>query len=442
MIWHRGPDGILEAFTAGCARRVRVAAGIAVAAAAACGGSPSAPDARAIEDPTAIEAHEGSGRTAVFRGVRLVDPSSGEVTPGRTVVVADGRIREIGPTGTLDFPGDAAVVDGRGRFLVPGLADMHVHLDRSDLPRYLEHGITTVRNMWGHPAVRRMAADVEAGLLPGPTIHSTSPGIDAHPERWPYTRFVDRPSQAPDVVAAVHREGWRTLKIYQDLSRASYDAIVREAGARGMDFVGHVPTDVDLERVLSAGQRSVEHMAGYARELDPAGRRGPAGWAAAEMDGMRVLAERTAASGAWICPTLAIQLELGRSLPDAAREAGARHRRQAVAELHRAGVGLLVGTDAGIEIVAPGGSIHSELRQLARAGLGAAEVMRAATLGAASFLGQDGEFGAVRTGLRADLLLLPDNPYADVAALERLHGVMARGRWRSAAAGWDGAFGG
>lgn len=425
-------------------RPVRGAGPLAVAILllSGCGTSPSAPAAASFDDPAEIAAVEGSDRSALFRDVRIVDPSTGDVRAGRSVLVADGRIARVGPMAAVQGPEGAAVVEGGGRYLVPGLADMHVHLSREDLPRYLESGVTTVRNLWGHPAIREMIDRVAAGDLPGPTVRSVSPGIDAHPERWPYTQFVDRPEQAAGVVAALEEAGWRTLKVYQDLSRASYDAVVAEARARGLALVGHVPTEVDLFRVLDAGQRSVEHLAGYARELDPAGRRGPAGWAAAEMDGMRALADRTAGTGTWICPTLAIQLELGRSLPEDARRAGAGHRRRAVAELHRAGVPLLVGTDAGIEVVAPGASIHVELVELVASGLSHREAMRAATEGAAAYFAAADEFGAVRVGLRADLLLLAGNPYADVGALRRLHGVMVRGRWRSTAEGWDGAFDG
>jgi|GEM_PF-307593 len=370
-------------------------------------------------------------RVVAFTDVNLVPMTALEVVARQTVLVEGGRIAAVGDTGTVEIPPEAVLIDARGLFLLPGLADMHVHLGRDTLEQYLENGVTTVRNMWGFPDVHAMQSEIAAGTLAGPNIYSTSPGLDASPPTWPYTQIVNDPSQAEAVVARQQANGWQTLKIYQKLSRASYDAIVASAKRHGMDFVGHTPTDVGLERVLEAGQRSIEHLGGYERLLNGTGQRGPAGWAAVDPAGMPVLAEKSRLRGAWNCPTLAIQLNIGQSLPPGDRQRAAMNRRRMVKALQDAGAGLLVGTDSGIGITAPGTSIHDELDQFVEAGLSPYQALLGATRNAAVFLGEEGEFGVIRPGARADLLLVEGNPLLDLHTLRHPLGVMTRGAWRT-----------
>lgn len=384
-------------------------------------------EAQAAVPPSTVAADT----PVAFTNVNLVPMNQLAVLADRTVLVANGLVSAVGNAGEVAIPENAVRIDGRGRFLMPGLADMHVHLGRSDLKRYLDSGVTTVRNMWGFPDIQAMQAEIRAGALDGPTIYSTSPGLDASPATWPFTQFVDEPSRADSVVALQEDNGWDTLKVYQKLSLASYDAIVRSAKARGMAFVGHTPTAVGLRRVLEAGQSSIEHLGGYERVLNGLGIRGPAGWARASADGMGALAGQTAEHGVWNCPTLAIQLNMGQQLPNADRERGARNRRLMVKALHDAGAGLLVGTDSGIGITVPGASIHAELAEFTRAGLSPYQALSGATSQAADFLGASGEFGVVQAGARADLILLEDNPLLDLEALRRPVGVMVRGQWKA-----------
>lgn len=369
-------------------------------------------------------------RPVAFTEVNVVPMTGLRVLSRQTVIVKDGRIHRMGPSGAVEIPGDAVNIDGRGRFLMPGLADMHVHLDRADLPRYVAHGITTVRNMWGFPGVRAMQADVLAGNLRGPTIYSTSPGLDATPPIWPYTQVVNGPDEADEVVRLQKENGWKTLKLYQQLSRESYDAIVASAGRQGLDYVGHTPTAVGLRRVLEAGQRSVEHLGGYERILNGRDIRGASGWALADTAGAPDLARLTRRAGTWNCPTLAIQLMLAPTLSPGTRSSAAENRRRMLKALHDAGAGLLVGTDSGIGRTRPGESIHTELAQFVAAGLTPYEALLGATRNAAEFLGEGGEFGVVAPGARADLILLDDNPLNGLQALESPLGVMVRGHWQ------------
>lgn len=381
--------------------------------------------------PAEFDAGAGSGIVAAFADVRVVLMEEGRTVGGQTVLVEEGRVSRIGPASQVAIPEAAVVIEARGAYLLPGLADMHVHLRREDVSAYVANGITTVRNMWGHPAIQTMKAEVEAGTLVGPTVYSTSPGLDQEPVHWPYTQLVTQPGEAARVVAEQIAAGWPTLKVYQDLTAEVYDAIVAAAGARGVDFVGHVPHKVGLDRVLGAGQRSIEHLGGYDLALNGGSARGAAGWIEVDESLMQGLAARSRDAGSWNCPTLAIVASIASRFDSQASAAVVANRRKMLKALHAAGAGLLLGTDSGIDIVAPGASFHTELTEWVTAGLTPYEALRAATVDAAAFLGESNEFGRVAEGLRADLVLTLRDPLADVETLREPLGVMVRGHWVS-----------
>lgn len=375
----------------------------ATATLAACDVASTGPE----DDPPYTPAAPVHDSVFAFVDVHVVPMDVPGVLSNQVVVVRNGRIDVVGSAVSVTVPESATVIDGEGGYLMPGLADMHVHVRRSEMDRYVPWGVTTVRNMWGYPDALALQAEVEAGELLAPTIYTVSPGLDGTPASWPYTQFVLTPEEADGVVQAQWDAGYRTLKMYQNLTLDAYDAIVEAAGARGMDFVGHVPSRVPLEHVIASGQRSIEHLGGYQVESDP------------EVLEARIL--ETVAAGTWNCPTLVVQQVLGN--PRAATI------RQLIGRLHEAGANLLVGTDSGIDASQPGISILQELDNFVAAGLTPWEALRGATSEAARFLGEEDELGSVREGLRADLILLRQNPLDDVGALEGRLGVMARGVW-------------
>lgn len=361
--------------------------------------------------------------------VRLLAMDGSGPQDRQSVLIEGERIRWVGPTEALPAPPGTIVVHGDGRTLMPGLVDMHVHLEREDLRTYLDYGITTVRNMWGFPEVWTMRSEIARGETSGPTIFTVSPGLDGTPPKWPLTQLVMDPAIADSVVEAQWKAGYRTLKVYQDLRPEPYDSIVVAARRRGMDFVGHVPSRVGLERALAAGQRSIEHLTGFVEELSLVGGRGPDAWVRIRTERIPAVVAATREAGAWVCPTLAIVRRFGEHQSPPDRDASLRNRRQVVAALHAAGVGLLVGSDAGIGVVEPGASLLDELEEFVAAGIARPEALRIATAGAAEFLGQAGEFGVVAPGARADLLLLDGDPTAHLAALDAPAGIMVGGRW-------------
>ena len=379
-------------------------------------------DAGIIRAPAAI----------ALRNVRVIPMTSTQRLDDQTVVVRGGRIESIAPSATGVLPADAVVIEGRGRFLMPALIDMHVHLRRADLPAYLRHGIATVRNMWGHSGIPSMKRDIELGTLESPTIFSTSNGHDGSPPQWPETRLVLDAGDADRAVAEAVSNGWSVLKVYQRLPLAVYDSLVQSAKRRGMTFVGHVPTDVTVLHALASGQRSIEHLSGYDRAVSRRQGMGTFAWADVDQTKFAELARKTVDAGTWNCPTMAILARLAQQHTPNETAAIILNRRRFVAELSRQGARLLVGTDAGIDVVSPGVSIHEELREFVAAGLSPFQALQAATVHAGEFLGVP-QLGTIVPGAPAELLLLDGDPISRIENTSRIAGLIVRGSWFSLA---------
>jgi imidazolonepropionase-like amidohydrolase len=420
---------------------------------------------------TGFAAGQASGAVTAFIHVAVVPMDRERVLADSTVLVVDGRIREVGPAAAVAVPRDATVIDGRGRYLMPGLADMHAHTwEEADFPLLLANGVTTIRNMFGGPTHLRWRERIAAGELASPTIYTSGPIIDGNPPIWPGA-VVENADQARRVVAEQQAAGYDFLKVYARLSRESYDTVILEAKAQGMLVAGHVPDAVGLHAALRSGIESIEHLSGYemlARKEIRSGEE--ASWARLDESQFASIARETATSGTWNCPTLVLfqhrvapgESEYLRKLlarpemryvspaivrswyPEnnylknstparaaSSREKGDVMRKKLVKALHDAGARLLLGTDYGNPFVVPGFSLQLELRNFVDAGLSPFQAIRAGTSGAAEFMNAASEWGTVAVGRRADLILLEDNPLEDVSTISKPAGVMMRGKWHS-----------
>lgn len=434
-----------------------VGVGLALAGCARWGGAPAA--ARPSAEATVAITHAG-----------VVDVERGRLQPDQTVIVRGGRIVAVGPATEVPVPAGAEVLDGTGRYLMPGLADMHVHLyTEGDLFTYVANGVTTVRNMAGDTTHLRMRRRVADRTIVGPRIVTAGPVVEATPLSHPDNAPLDDPSAVRAELARQHAAGYDFVKVYNALARPVYDSVVAVARTLGMPVAGHVPLSVRLDGALAAPQRSIEHFRGYIQALAPASaplasdasfRDWSVAWARIDTTRVTELATRTVAAGVWNCPTFtftvhelspaaaharllarpevrrlsleglpkdratASYLRAFREEDFAAAQRGLEGQFRLLRALDAVGAGLLVGTDSWLA----GYAMADELELLVRAGLAPGRVLRMATLDAARFLGEDADRGTVTPGRRADLVLLDGDPLADVGNVRRVRAVMVGGR--------------
>lgn len=430
-----------------------------------------------------------------FTNVSVIPMDRERVLADQTVLVRGGRIVSIGPAAGARVPADARRVDGRGKFLVPGLHDMHAHLFSDavvpdsvapdELRIMLANGVTTARLMIGTPEQFPLRDAVSRGEMVGPTLFLASPqfagrvyGDPAHFNG----RAVATPEEARAAVREVHAAGYDFVKLTVFISAPVYDAVLDEAARVGLRVIGHVDPQVGLARALAAGQQ-IEHLAMY---LEAALRDGapmtasvsdyfiyrPANWESLDwIDDAKIdsLGRATAAAGVWSSPTLTffkLAFGIGQPdevvrarpdyavLPDSLRrqmaegrdyfwrnppsaERRARYveaRDRMVRAIWQAGGRILAGSDSPEFFLLYGWTLHRELESLVDAGLTPWAALEAATRNPAEWLGTLAESGTIEPGKRADLLLLDADPLADIRNTQRIGGVMRAGRWYPAAA--------
>ena len=419
-----------------------------------------------------------STTVVAFVNVNVVPMDSERILPNQTVIASGGLITEIGTTERVRVPKGAIKIDGRGQYLMPGLADMHVHLEYFDrdaqLLLFLAGGVTTVRSMDGRPNILEWRNRIADGNLLGPTIYTAGAILEGKPPFRNDNKVVETPEQAEAEVEAQKKAGYDFIKVYHTLDKETYAAILASAKKHGLSVAGHVPRSVGLRGVLSGGQKSVEHLEGYLDEIeaDDSPVRNQRSWLkryfAVKIDDGKIssIAKATRRAEVWNVPTLVerqlsalsadeLQTRLARSemkyLPSAtagiwkgsnarvtgrmspedfARLAeGEKVRNRLIKMLYDNGARLLVGTDTPNAFVLPGFSVMEELQNFVDAGLTPFQALKASTKDAAEFMGKSDEFGTVSVGSRADLLLVKGNPLDDILSLKRRTGVMARGRW-------------
>ena len=392
--------------------------------------------------------------------VTVVDVVAGKLNPHQTVLVSAGRISAVAPDAAV--PDGARRLDGSGRFLIPGLWDMHVHILWEPavdtlLPLCVANGVTGVRDMHTHFPFDQFTGwirEVEEGKRVGPRFVYAGPIVDGPVPFWPGSIAVKDAEAGRRAARDLKQKGVHFVKVYERLPREAYFAIADEARKQGLRFAGHVPEAVTPAEASEAAQRSIEHLShllhycnqGTSREMkdvvyDP-------GKAA-------TLFETFKRNGTWQCPTLIVaETTFGREerfakdprrkyftptilsrvgFDDSKRDYAAtlnhwREEQKLMRDLATAGVPLLAGSDTPMVRNLPGFSLHDELGCLVRAGVTPADALRAATLNPARFLGLEKELGTVEPGKRADLVLLGADPLTDISNTSRIEAVIADGR--------------
>lgn len=410
----------------------------------------------------------------VFDDVNVVPMDEERVLEARTVIVRDGRIESIVESGEAEIPADALVIDAGGRYLVPGLAEMHAHVPPTSDRRYLEevlflyvaNGVTTARGMLGEPGHLELRERIARHEVLGPRLYTSGPSLSG--------QSVESPEQAARIVREQAATGYDFVKLHPGLTRAEFDAAVDAAREAGIELAGHVSDDVGVARALEARQATIDHLDGYVQYLVPEPERGaaPAGFfgigladrvdveripdaAAATRDARvyvvptQTLLEHWAAPSptadelmarpemAYVSPQTRQQwLQSKRQItqsPGYSEERARRLievRRMLVKALHDTDPSLLLlGSDAPQVFNVPGFSLLHELESIVAAGLTPYEALRTGTVHPAEFFGAEDEFGRIAPGLAADLVLVDRNPLEDVSAMREPAGVMVRGRW-------------
>jgi imidazolonepropionase-like amidohydrolase len=397
----------------------------------------------------------GAGQPIAITHITVIDAGAGLARPRMTVIVRGDRITAAGTR--VRAPRGLRVVDGRGKYLIPGLWDMHVHLRANfDLavpdasgrtfyaPHFVANGITGVRSMWDSAAdIRRLREAMAAGEVAGPRIVSSGNMLDGPRPFVPGAIACATPEQGRQAVRRLKAEGSDFIKVYSWLPRDVYFAIVKEAASLGLSVAGHLPNSVTASEASDAGQKSMEHLMGIPLAGDSQAlfatfvRNGT--WQTPTLTALRSVAYfgdpqlANPQQMADLPPALAQFWKSGGPGMARVQDATTRKREferqlEFVGAMHRAGVKILAGTDTPNPYVFPGSSLHDELELLVRAGLTPAEALRAATVGAAEYLGLADRLGAVEPGKLADLVLLDANPLDDVANTRRIHAVVLGGK--------------
>jgi len=431
-----------------------------------------------------------SSRWLYIHDVTVIDATGAPAEAHRSVIVHGNRIVGIVPSARLENSSHNLVgtwIDGRGKFLIPGLWDMHVHMVFGDwfpqareitLPLFLANGITGVRDMGGELEVlEQWRNEISEGRLLGPRIVMSGPMLDGPKPRFPSSIAIRTPEDGRRAVDDLKRRGADFIKLQSLIPRDAVFAIADESRRQGMTLVGHVPDAVRASEMSNAGQKSFEHLIGIFEGSSPledqfltATKSESQFLSTYAPQRAQKLFQLLAKNQTWQCPTLV--WERGGNLieeSDFAHDPRAQYvprqwkdvtwrrfaeqvthefnhddlatRKRFVAKelevvngMHRAGIPFLAGTDtpAGVYIF-PGFSLHQELQRLVAAGFTPLAALQTATLNPAKFLGKEMELGTIAKGKLADLVLLDRNPLDNIANTEKIAAVIVNGRYLSRA---------
>jgi len=444
-----------------------------------------------------IAAWAQAEKVTAFVHVNLVPMTDEKILPDQTVMVKESHVIAIGPAKELEIPGGATVIDGSNYYLMPGLADMHIHTDTgwlnggwpvSPLDLFLANGVTTIRDFGpkGAPPdhALRWRNEIKKGELRGPTIYAAGPILYGPLDN------------AEEIVRAQYEQDFDFVKLYSFLSVTEFHEAIATAENLNLYTAGHIPFAVGLDGILSAGMNEIAHIEELDFEFldfDRSRKLGREQWfryilqTATEQMGrlpdlsndelsldyqaqIKKIVQQLEASKTPVCTTLAVGDVVFKKLFHADRLASepasrylpygfiemlqqGKDRHQIIfkgyedfapyhfnlnqlllRELHKGGVTLVLGTDAGplgMGLV-PGFSLHDELGIMVENGLTPYEAIKMATVNAAEVIKKmnaKGNFGTIEVGKKADLVLIGGNPFDDIRNTRKIQGVMASGQW-------------
>ena len=425
--------------------------------------------------------------SVTINNITIIDVTGGPPTQHRTVIVREGKIEDIHYFQSAPAKSKDRQINGTGKFLIPGLWDMHVHTAFGDwfpqakqisLPLFIANGITGVRDMGGDLAIlQQWRSEIDAGTQIGPRIVMSGPMLDGPKPRFPSSVAITTPEDGRHAVDDLKRRGADFIKLQSLIPRDAVFAIADEARKLGLTFVGHVPDSVRTSEASNAGQKSFEHLIGIFEGSSPLEDKfltGPKTESQflSTYDPQRAAALFTllAKNQTWQCPTLVWErggnlIELSDFSHDsrakyvpaywknvtwkrftdqvmhefntddlATRRKFVEKELEVVNQMHHSGIPFLAGTDTASGVyIFPGFSLHEELQRFVAAGFTPLEALQTATLNPARFLGMEDRLGTIEKGKLADMVLLDANPLEDIRNTQKIAGVFASGRYFSRA---------
>jgi imidazolonepropionase-like amidohydrolase len=395
-------------------------------------------------------------RALAITRVNVIDVVNGRIVPNSTVTIRGKTIASVAQNDAP--PGDAQIVDGQGKFVIPGLWDMHAHMEmtgESWLQLYVANGVTGIRDMGSAlDLILNLREATSSGRTLGPQIVAAGPILDDAPADWPFRMRVRNPDEGRAAVQLLKRRGVDLIKVHNYTPRDVFFAIVDEARQQKLPVAGHVPLKVTIQEGVDAGMVSIEHLSEDGRVWKAC-----SGRSQYRPDACRPFFEMLARRRVWQTPTLLAMAEL----PVIGTPASAISRDQMayankrflemhagnqsffikqpgvlaimknLAEVGRvvtrdmasAGVGILAGCDGMIA----GFCVHDELAAMVAGGMTPLAALQTATVNPARYLGRESTLGTVAAGRSADLVLLDANPLEDIANVRRIRAVITAGRF-------------
>lgn len=412
-------------------------------------------------------------REIVFTSVNVVPMDSEKIIANSMVMVKDGKVTAIGKK--LKYGRNALVIDAKGKYLIPGLAEMHAHVPPNEnieshkevLFLFAANGITTIRGMLGHPKHLELRSMINSGEVFGPRFYTTGPSFNG--------LSVKTAERGAAMVREQKTAGYDYLKLHPGLTKETFAAISSTANEVGIPFAGHVSFGVGVWRAIDAGYSSIDHMDGFVEAMVPGiesmveQQTGLFGMFVAEKADVSVmpkLMKELKEKNIWVVPTQSLAdrwFAANYTGDDFLKDPDSKYmdkkivnqwidtkknlmanaqydakkiddfiklRRKLIYECQQNGVGLLLGCDAPQIFNVPGFSTHNELKYLVDAGLTPYQALRTGTVNVAKYLNL-ADAGTIKPGAIADLVLIEGNPLTDITNTKKVEGVMVRGKWLS-----------
>ena len=412
--------------------------------------------------------------TLAITNCNVITMTSDKVLWHQTILISKSKIFKILPAAQWVDKSGVPVVDGTGKYVIPALSEMHIHVNEYGnwmFDMLLFYGVTTIRVMAGNDAVLKWRDSINNNLKIAPDIHVASQVIDGYPPYWGKLHngpVVTNADSVEQVVTEQLRRGYEFIKVYNRLGAAVYKKIRNVCFEKNVRLTGHIPVQLDKKDILNERTGEIEHLSGYIRltsNIDTVSAEGIAKYSDLayglelsrnySLDKIKKAAAKTKEFKIWNCPTLiseGIKTDSAfcKNLPDTKIAKKLKpvlswwvsqgytltpdekniwiFKKTMVSELNKNKAFLLAGTDCPLPWAVPGLSLHQELKYMVEAGLSNYDALKTATVNPAIWYGKNYDKGTIEPGNRADLIILNDNPLTNITNTQKIVSVIFKGK--------------